>query len=163
MRMLLPVAMPTSGLRWPGLRAANALATHQLLVNIQAVGCSQPTALQCVFVYTWRAGCFTMGCEMHRDAVMCFITMTGHFSTAQLARGSVATYNEWPHGHSRVPPCSVKARFGLMCSALAGVRCNLCCLRVASRCRHQSIPLPVLLVKLPRLCCNAQSPCQPCW
>ena len=33
----------------------------------------------------------------------------------------------------------------------------LCCHRVASRCRHLSIPLPAVLVKLPRLCCNTNT------
>ena len=32
----------------------------------------------------------------------------------------------------------------------------LCCHRVASRCRHLSIPLPAVLVKLSRLCCNTR-------
>ena len=45
-------------------------------------------------------------------------------SPARLARGLVSAYNERPHGDSKVPPYSVKARLGLMRSALAGVHCD---------------------------------------
>ena len=45
-------------------------------------------------------------------------------SPARLVRGLIGAHNERPHGDSKVPPYSVKARLGLMRSALAGVHCN---------------------------------------
>ena len=45
-------------------------------------------------------------------------------SPARLVRGLIGAHNERPHGDSKVPPYSVKARLGLMRSALAGVHCD---------------------------------------
>ena len=45
-------------------------------------------------------------------------------SPARLVRGLIGAHNGRPHGDSKVPPYSVKARLGLMRSALAGVHCD---------------------------------------
>ena len=47
-------------------------------------------------------------------------------SPARLVRGLIGAHNERPHGDSKVPPYSVKARLGLMRSAPAGTHCNQC-------------------------------------
>ena len=45
-------------------------------------------------------------------------------SPTRLVRGWIGASNERPHRDSKVPPYSVKARLGLMRSALAGVHCD---------------------------------------
>ena len=96
-------------------RRREVLAVNSLFSPIAAI------AHRCGSVALLSAHCLCCS-SMAVSCVTAVCYETRPFSTARLARGWIGAYNERPHGDSKVTPCSVRARLGLMRSALAGVQ-----------------------------------------
>ena len=88
-------------------------------------------------------------------------------SPARLVRGLIGAYNERPHGDSTVPPYSVKARLGLMRSALAATKCvfllDTTVLWIGMMVRMAQSQARVSSSQASRVCCQVQLVNLPRW
>ena len=92
----------------------------------------------------------------HPDSRVCAVVaeVIQHFIETCIQKGGEGAPLRDPQANGEGWDMALATRAWLAALALSLSMAVLCCHRVASRCRHLSIPLPAVLVKLSRLCCN---------
>ena len=92
----------------------------------------------------------------HPDSRVCAVVaeVIQHFIETCIQKGGEGAPLRDPQANGEGWDMALATRAWLAALALSLSMAVLCCHRVASRCRHLSIPLPAVLENLPRLCCD---------